>query len=79
MAAAAFADTNIDSPFDDVLKGFIYNVINRIKLNIQDDAVCFVAIPPGGIRFSLQSGNVGGPIVLDGSNTNYVFTWAIIR
>lgn len=79
MAAEAFADTNVDSPFDDILKGFIYNVVNRIKLNIQDDGVCFVAIPPGGLRFSLQSGNAGGPIVLDGSNTNYVFTYAIIR
>lgn len=64
---------------DDIVTEFVYNVVNQIKLNIQDDGVCFVAIPPGGIRFQLTGGNAGGPIVLDGSNVNYVFTWAIIR
>lgn len=48
-------------------------------MNIQDDGVCFVAIPPGELKFQLVGGNAGGPLVLDGQNINYVFTWAIIR
>lgn len=64
---------------DEIVKAFVYNVVQRIKQNIQDDGVCFVAIPPGGINLSLAGGNAGGPVSLTGSNVNYVFTWAIIR
>lgn len=64
---------------DDVVKKFIFNVVEKIKLNFQDDAVCFIAIPPGELRFKLMSANGGGPIVLDGTNNSYVFMWAIIR
>ena len=64
---------------DDVLKAFIFNVINRIKENLQDDGVCFVAIPPNELKLTLTGGNAGGPIVLTGTNINYIFTYAIIR
>lgn len=64
---------------DEIVKEFTFNLINRIKMNIQDDGVCFVAIPPGELKFQLVGGNAGGPLVLDGQNINYVFTWAIIR
>lgn len=64
---------------DEIVKAFVYNIVERIKQNIQDDGVCFVAIPPGGINLSLSGGNAGGPVSLTGSNVNYVFTWAIIR
>lgn len=64
---------------DEIVKQFVFNVIDKIKRNIQDDGVCFVAIPPGEIKFELLGSNAGGPIIFDGSNKNYVFTWAIIR
>ena len=64
---------------DEIVKGFVFNVIDRIKKNIQDDGVCLVAIPPNGLILQLVGGNAGGPVVLNGSNVNYVFTWAIIR
>lgn len=64
---------------DEIVKKFVFNVVDRIKRNIQDDGVCFVAIPPYGLSLKLVGGNAGGPIILEGGNTNYVFTWAIIR
>ena len=64
---------------DDIIKAFVFNVVNSIKKNIQDDGVCFVVIPPNELVVSLVGGNVGGPIVLTGSNVNYVFAWAIIK
>ena len=64
---------------DDIVKEFVFNVIDSIKRNLQDDGVCFIAIPPGSIQLQLNGGNAGGPAVLVGSNKNYVFTWAIIR
>ena len=64
---------------DEILKKFIYNLIDKIKKNIQDDGVCFVIIPPLELKFNLTGANAGGPIVLQGSNNNYVFTYAIIR
>lgn len=68
-----------NNEFDDVVKEFVYNVVNRIKENIQDDGVCFIAIPPNQLKLQLAGGNGGGPVLLDGTNKNYVFTWAIIR
>jgi hypothetical protein len=64
---------------DEVLKKFTYNLLDTIKKNIQDDGVCFVIIPPGELNFNLSGANAGGPIILRGSNKNYVFTYAIIR
>ena len=64
---------------DEIVKAFVYNVVEKIKQNIQDDGVCFVAIPPEELKFQLTGGNAGGPFVLDGKNENYVFAWAIIR
>lgn len=78
-SAKVYSDMNYVENNDEIVKEFTFNLINRIKLNIQDDGVCFVAIPPGELKFKLVSGNAGGPLVLDGQNVNYVFTWAIIR
>lgn len=78
VSAKVYADT-VQNENDDILKAFIYNVINRLKLNIQDDGVIFVAFKPGALQVQLNGGNAGGPIVLTGSNKNYVFAWAIIR
>lgn len=73
---------------DEIVKKFVYNVINRIKMNIQDDGVCFVIIPPGEMKFQLVGANAMGPIILNESpadsskspsNNNFVFVWAIIR
>ena len=78
----------VQEEYDDVLKEFVFNLINRIKMNIQDDGVCFVIIPPGEMKFQLMGGNAGGPIVLSESpqdtsqvpsNNNFIFAWAIIR
>lgn len=77
-SAKVYADMN-QNENDEILKAFIYNVIDKIKKNIQDDGVCFVAIPPNQIVVNLNGGNMGGPAVLVGSNKNYVFAWAIIR
>lgn len=80
MSAKVFADMNYVEPEnDEVVKGVVYNLLNRIKLNIHDDGVCFVIIPPGNLQVQLNSGNALGPLVLLGSNINYVFAWAIIR
>lgn len=79
-SAKVYADmTYADNENDEILKEFIFNVIDRIKKNLQDDGVCFIAIPPGAIQLQLNGGNAGGPVVLTGSNKNYVFTWGIIR
>lgn len=64
---------------DEIVKKFVFNVIDRIKKNMQDDGVCLIAIPPNGLILQLVGGNAGGPAVLNGSNVNYVFTWAIMR
>lgn len=89
-SAAIYADMEgiTNEEFDDVVKKFVYNVVDKIKRNIQDDGVCFVAIPPGEMKFTLIGGNEGGPIVLNespedskklASNNTYIFAWAIIR
>lgn len=79
-SAKVYADMNyVSEDNDEIVKKFTFNLINRIKLNIQDDSVCFIAIPPNELRLQLIGGNAGGPITLDGANKNYVFAWAIIR
>jgi len=79
-SAKAFADMKyVSEDNDEIVKEFTYNLINRIKLNIQDDGVCFIAIPPGGLQLQLNGGNAGGAVVLTGSNQNYVFTYGIIK
>ena len=65
--------------YDDVVKGFVYNLVDKIKKNMQDDGVCFVVIPPNELDLQLAGANVGGPIILNGTNKNFVFTFAIIR
>ena len=77
-SAKVYADMQ-DNDNDEIVKQFVFNVVDKIKRNIQDDGVCFVAIPPGELRVQLVGGNAGGPITLLGSNKNYVFAWAIIR
>jgi hypothetical protein len=79
-SAKVYADMKyVSEDNDEIVKEFTYNLINRIKLNIQDDGVCFIAIPPGGLRLQLNGANALGPAVLTGSNKNYVFTYGIIR
>lgn len=79
-SAKAYADMDyVSEENDEIVKEFTFNLINRIKLNLQDDGVCFIAIPPGSLRLQLNGGNAGGPAILTGSNKNYVFTWGIIR
>ena len=88
-SAKVYSDMDyVQEEYDDVLKEFVFNLINRIKMNIQDDGVCFVIIPPGEMKFQLVGGNAGGPIVLNESpqdtqqipsNNNFIFAWAIIR
>ena len=77
-SAAIYANMQ-QNEYDDIVKKFVYNVVEKIKMNIQDDGVCFVIIPPGELNLKLTGGNAGGPVVLEGTNINYVFTWAIIR
>lgn len=80
MSAKIYADMNYaQNENDEIVKQFVFNVIDKIKQNIHDDGVCFVIIPPGELRVELSGGNAGGPVVLDGSNTNFVFAWGIIR
>lgn len=88
-SAKVYSDMDyVQEEYDDVLKEFVFNLINRIKMNIQDDGVCFVIIPPGEMKFQLMGANAGGPIVLSESpqdtqqipsNNNFIFAWAIIR
>jgi hypothetical protein len=87
-SAKVYADMNYVENNDEIVKEFTFNLINRIKLNIQDDGVCFVIIPPGEMKFQLVGGNAGGPIILNESpadskkapsNNNFIFAWAIIR
>ena len=77
-SAKVYADMN-ENENDEIVKQFVYNVIEKIKNNLHDDGVCFVVIPPGELRVQLTGGNAGGPISLDGQNKNYVFAYAIIR
>ncbi len=86
-SAKIFSEMN-ESEFDDVLKKFIYNLVDKIKLGIQDDAVCLIVIPPGELKYTLTGGNVFGPVILNEnpmdatklpSNPNYVVCWGIIR
>ena len=76
---------------DDIVKAFVFNVVEKIKMNLQDDGVCFVIIPPGEFKFQLIGANSMGPIILNESptsspekpeaatNNTYVFAYAIIR
>lgn len=64
---------------DDVVKAFVYNVVDKIKRNIQEDGVCFVIIKPKELKFQLVSGNAGGQAILKGTNQNPIFAYAIIR
>ena len=79
-SAKAYADMEyVSDDNDEIVKEFTYNLINRIKLNIQDDGVCFIAIPPGELQLQLNGANALGPAVLTGSNKNYVFTYGLIK
>ena len=87
-SAKVYADMNYVENNDEVVKEFTFNLINRIKMNIQDDGICFVIIPPGEMKFQLAGGNAGGSIILNESpadskkvpsNNNFIFSWAIIR
>ena len=78
-SAKVYSDMKYVENNDEIVKQFVFNVVNRIKMNIQDDGVCFVIIPPYELKAMLTGSNAGGPVVLEGSNLNYVFMWAIIR
>ena len=79
-SAKIYSDMDVvQKEYDDIVKAFVYNLVDRIKENIHEDGVCFVAIPPNQLQLQLVGGNAGGPVVLNGTNKNYVFTWAIIR
>lgn len=64
---------------DEIVKKFVFNVIDKIKKNMQDDGICFVVIPPNELMIQAIGANGGGPIILEGTNKNYIFTYAIIR
>lgn len=79
-SAKAYADMRyVSEDNDEIVKEFTYYLINRIKLNIQDDGVCFIIIPPNRLQLQLIGANAGGPAVLMGSNKNFVFAYGIIR
>lgn len=86
-SAKVYADMN-QNENDEIVKKFVYNVIDKIKMNLQDDGVCLIAIPPGALKFKLIGANAGGPILLTEdpkdsnktpSNRNFTFMWGIIR
>lgn len=86
-SAKIYADMN-QNENDEIVKKFVFNVVDKIKTNLQDDGVCFVIIPPGEIKFQLVGANAGGPILLNESlsdskkspaNNHFIFTYAIIR
>lgn len=71
-----------------VVKQFVYNVVDKFKQVLHDDAVCFIIIPPGEMKYELIGANAMGPIIFkkdesspDGSlsNKDYIFAWGIIR
>ena len=76
---------------DDIVRKFVFNVIDKIKKNMQDDGVCFVIIPPGEMKFTLVGANAGGPVILNenptstpdnpkpSTNNSYIFAYAIIK
>lgn len=86
-SAKVYADMN-QNENDEIVKKFVYNVIDKIKTNLQDDGVCLIAIPPGALRFNLIGANALGPVVLNEdpkdsnqtpSNISFIFVWGIIR
>ena len=77
-SAKVYADMN-QNENDEIVKKFVFNVINRIKENLHDDGVCLVVIKPNELQFQLTGGNAGGPVEAVGTNINPVLTWAIIR
>ena len=80
MSAKIYADMNYaQNENDEIVKQFVFNVIDRIKQNIHDDGVCFIIIPPGELQLQLNGANALGPVVATGSNTNFVLAWGIIR
>ena len=70
-SAKIYADMR-ETDNDEIVKSFTYNMVNKIKENIQEDGVAFIAIKPNDIQFQLTGGNAGGPITLVGSNKNCV-------
>lgn len=80
VAAAGTFSSQIKGNFeDDTLKRFIFNYVETLKTNMQDDGVCNIVFPPGSILFQLSSANAGGPVTLIGTNNNFVLAWGIIR
>lgn len=77
-SAKVYADMN-QTENDEIVKEFVFNLINRIKENIQDDGTCLVVIKPNELQFQLTGGNAGGPVEAIGTNINPVLAWAIIR
>ena len=89
-SAKIYADMH-QNENDDIVKKFVFNVIDKIKRNLQDDGVCFVIIPPGEMKFTLVGANAGGPVLLNESptstpdkpslptNSSYIFAYAIIK
>lgn len=92
-SAKIYSDLNIDTSAgvtnnDEILKKFIFNVVDKIKLGLHADAVCMMAIPPGEIQYVLTGGNPMGPIIFNQdpeneektpSNKEFVFVFGIIR
>lgn len=78
-ASHTFSSLGKENNGDDILKRFIFNFVETLKTNMQDDGVCNIAFPPGSFLFRLEGVNGGGPVVLIGTNKNYVLGWGIIR
>jgi len=62
--------TNTDGT-DNLINAYTYLIVKNIIHDIKLNGCTSVTFPPGSIMFKGVGGNAGGPVVVEGTNTNY--------
>ena len=64
---------------DNVVNGFVSNLVEKVVDTLKDDAMVECVIPTGSIIVEAKGANAGGPLVAIGTNINNAKGYGIIR
>ena len=64
---------------DNVVNGFVYNVVDKVVRTLKDDAKVECTIPIGSVVVQANGANAGGAVVAVGTNINNAKGYGIIR
>ena len=64
---------------ENVVNGFVNNVVEKVIDTLKDDAMIECVIPKGSVVVTAKGSNAGGPVVAVGTNINDAKGYGILR